>query len=136
MARGAVETGTLCNRSTGACVDHTCVPMKYTPGTVITGDYKDYPSSSYWKNIVLAIPHGAKNVEIIHNHHDVEAVVGYRSSTFYGYDGATVVKGVKVLYHYNSDITIAGPVYPIGDSQLVVYAIGNVQADITYKYTP
>lgn len=35
-------------------------------------------------------------------------VVGYRSSTAYGYDASSVVKGVKVFYHINSDITIDG----------------------------
>ena len=36
------------------------------------------------------------------------SVVGYRSNTAYGYDASKVVKGVRVLYHINSDITIDG----------------------------
>jgi hypothetical protein len=35
-------------------------------------------------------------------------VVGYRTSTAYGYDASHIVKGVRVLYHMNSDITIDG----------------------------
>lgn len=30
--RGDVNPGTPCNMSTGACVDHVCVPMMYEPG--------------------------------------------------------------------------------------------------------
>ncbi|CAB4014963.1 Hypothetical predicted protein [Paramuricea clavata] len=134
--RGAVDPGTPCNKSTGACVDHVCVPMMYEPGTLIEGIYTSVPSSSYWKNIILAIPNGATNIRVIHNNHDAEAVVGYRSSTAYGYDAASMVKGVRVMYHMNSDITIDGPVYPTGGHQLVVYALGDTQADILFKYTP
>jgi hypothetical protein len=43
------------------------------PGTLIEGTYSSVPSSSYWKNIILAIPNGATHVRVIHNNHDAEA---------------------------------------------------------------
>ena len=134
--RGAADPGTPCNKSTGACVDNVCVPMVYEPGTVIEGKYTAVPTSSYWKNIIVAIPNGSRNVQVIHNNHDAEAVVGYRTSTAYGYDASSTVKGVRVIYHMNSDITIDGPVYPTAGHQLVVYALGDTQADIMFKYSP
>ncbi|XP_028394121.1 uncharacterized protein LOC114518343 [Dendronephthya gigantea] len=134
--RGTVELGTPCNKSAGACVDNVCVPMAYEPGTVISGIYTNVPSSEYWKNIIVAVPNGATNVQIIHNNHDAEAVVGYRSNTAYGYDASSVVKGVRVRYHINSDITIDGPVRPTPGHQIIVYALGETQADIVFRYTP
>jgi hypothetical protein len=35
-------------------------------------------------------------------------VVGYRSSTSYGYSFSSIIKGVAVTYHNNYDVTIEG----------------------------
>ncbi|XP_046851347.1 SCO-spondin-like [Xenia sp. Carnegie-2017] len=134
--RGSVDPGTQCNHGNGACVDNICVPMTYKPGTVIVGKYHEIPSSTYWKNIIVAIPNGSKNVKIMRKNREVDAVVGYRSNKAYGYEASSVVKGVKVIYHFNSDITIHGPVYPTEGYQIVIYALGESRANIEFEYTP
>jgi hypothetical protein len=36
-------------------------------GTEIEGEYKEVPTGSYWNDVIVTIPNGAKNVQIIHN---------------------------------------------------------------------
>ncbi|CAB4036358.1 Golgi-associated plant pathogenesis-related 1-like [Paramuricea clavata] len=65
--RGSVDDGTHCNKDTGACMDNVCVPMSFEPGMEIEGEYKEVPTGSYWNDVIVTIPNGAKNVQIIHN---------------------------------------------------------------------
>ena len=52
--RGPVDSGTHCNKDTGACVDNTCVPMSFEPGKDIffklhlTGQKNLIPPFSLW----------------------------------------------------------------------------------------
>ena len=42
-------------------------------GTIIQGEYRLIPTTSYWKNIVVAIPTGATEVVITNNNPSVTA---------------------------------------------------------------